>query len=169
VKTLSLKNPSSNTKALGIQLKDGSFAAADFMSEGMLYFLAYVALQHVEPTPLILIEEPENGLHPARISEVMRVLRELSKTSQVIIATHSPLVINELEPEEVTVLTRDPEKGTQVHPLKDTPNFAQRSEVYSLGELWVSYSDGDQEKPLFTNPESPEDPGEPVETNESSS
>ena len=67
------------------------------MSEGLLYYLAFAALPHLEPVSLILIEEPENGLHPARIAEVMRILREISKTTQVLIATHSPLVVNELQ------------------------------------------------------------------------
>jgi predicted ATPase len=87
---------------------------------------------------MLLVEEPENGLHPARISEVMKVLREVAKTTQVVIATHSPLVINELRSEEVSVLTRDAMSGTTVRLIKDTPNFEERAKVYALGELWVS-------------------------------
>lgn len=167
VKSLSLKNPSSSSKALGIQLADGTFVGADFMSEGMLYYLAYAALPYLEPTAVILIEEPENGLHPARVRGVMEILREISRTTQVIIATHSPLVINELKPDEVTVVTRDPAEGTKATLMKDTPNFAERSEVYALGELWLSYADGGLETPLFTSPEPTPDPGEPVEWSES--
>ena len=167
VKGLSLKNPTSSSKALGIQLADGTFVGADFMSEGMLYYLAYAALPHLEPTAVILVEEPENGLHPARVQGVMKILRAISETTQVIVATHSPLVVNELNPDEVTVVTRDPVRGTQTTNIKDTPNFAERSEVYALGELWVSYADGKFEAPLFTPPETPEDPGEPVEWSES--
>jgi len=125
------------------------------MSEGLLYFLAFAAIPYLEPTALLLLEEPENGLHPARIAEVMRILREVSKTMQVIIATHSPLVINELEGHEVTVVTRTPETGTQATLLKDTPNFEQRSKVYALGELWVSYANGKDEAALLR----PEKPG----------
>jgi ABC-type uncharacterized transport system ATPase subunit len=168
IKSLALKNPSRGTKALGILLKDGTAVSADFMSEGMLYFLAYAVLPYLDPTAVILIEEPENGLHPARIHEVMRVLREISKKTQVIIATHSPLVINELQADEVTVLTRDPATGTQARLMKDTPNFAERSKVYALGELWVSYADGMLEQPLFAEPEAAPDPGEPVDWSESS-
>ncbi|HEY1695970.1 MAG TPA: AAA family ATPase [Polyangiaceae bacterium] len=167
VKSLSLKNPTRTTKALGIQLHDGTFVGADFMSEGMLYFLAYAALPYLEPAALILIEEPENGLHPARIKEVMRILREISQTTQVVLATHSPLVINELEPDEVTVLTRKPDVGTKGTLLKDTPNFAERSKVYALGELWVSYADGDFEEPLFKEPHQAPESSEPVDWSES--
>jgi ABC-type uncharacterized transport system ATPase subunit len=166
VKSLALKNPSPTTKALGVQLTDGTFVGADFMSEGMLYYLAYAALPHLAPAAIILVEEPENGLHPARIREVMHVLREISKATQVLIATHSPLVVNELQPEEVTVLTRKPDEGTKGRLIKDTPNFAERSKVYALGELWVSYADGTFEEPLFKEPEPTPQPGEPVEWNE---
>jgi ABC-type branched-subunit amino acid transport system ATPase component len=148
VKSLNLKNPNQATKALGVQLHDGTVIPADTMSEGLLYWLAYAALPYLEPTALLLIEEPENGLHPARIRDVMKVLREISQTIQVVLATHSPLVINELEPHEVSVVTRGAD-GTKAVLMKDTPNFAERSKAYSLGELWVSYANGEDEKPLL--------------------
>jgi predicted ATPase len=163
VKSLSLKNPSATTKALGVQLTDLTRVDADFMSEGMLYYLAYAALPHLAPTALILVEEPENGLHPARIHEVMQVLREISKTTQIVLATHSPLVINELAPDEVTVLTRTQGEGTRARRIKDTPNFEERAKVYALGELWVSYADGNVETPLFTEPEPTPPAGDAVE------
>lgn len=151
VRSLSLKNKSTTTKAVGVQLANGvADVGADFMSEGMLYYLAYAALPHLDQTAVILIEEPENGLHPSRIHDVVRVLRAIANKTQVVIATHSPLVINELEPDEVTVLTRDPDQGTQARPIKETPNFEERSKVYALGELWVSYANGDDEAPLLT-------------------
>jgi predicted ATPase len=119
------------------------------MSEGMLYYLAFAILPYLDPTPIVLVEEPENGLHPARIAEVMRMLRAISEKTQVILATHSPLVINELRPDEVTVVTRSAEHGTKATLLKDTPNFEERSKVYALGELWLSYANGEDEAPLL--------------------
>jgi hypothetical protein len=63
-------------------------------------------------------------------------------------ATHSPLIINELKPEEVTIVTRTPEAGTICTPMTATKNFAERSKIYALGELWLSYADGDLEREL---------------------
>lgn len=153
VKSISAKNPTVGTKAIGVQLLDGTFVPAEHMSEGLLYFLAFAALPYLEPASLLLIEEPENGLHPARIKEVMDILREVSKTTQVVLATHSPLVINELQGHEVTVLTRTAEAGTQARLLKDTFNYEERSRVYANGELWLSYSNGEDEHDLFQAPE----------------
>jgi predicted ATPase len=139
-----------NAVVLQVRLIDNTLVPAEALSEGLLYFLAFTALRHLAESRLFLIEEPENGLHPARIGEVMDTLREIAKTSQVIIATHSPLVVNELEGHEVSVVTRDPEQGTRAILLKDVPDFADASKVYRLGEFWVSYCDGNQEAPLLS-------------------
>ena len=123
IQSIGLDNISSSTKAIQIQLQSGEWVPAQFMSEGLLYYLAFAAIPYLDPAAVILVEEPENGLHPARIAEVMRVLREVSKTTQVLLATHSPLVINEMKPEEVSVVTRPPEKGTQVTRIDKTPRL----------------------------------------------
>lgn len=138
---------SESTLELEVELLDGTRVRAPQMSEGFLYFLAFAALPCLEGTSILLLEEIENGLHPARIRDVVQLLRRLSeKGVQIILTTHSPLVINELEPEEVTVVTRPSlEEGTRLTPLRETPNFKQRSSVYSLGELWLSYADGNQD------------------------
>lgn len=148
-RSIQLTNPSQTTKALGVELTDGRSVGAAQLSEGMLYWLAFAALPYLQPTPLLLIEEPENGLHPSRIGDVMQVLREVSNTSsQILIATHHPLVINELQPDEVTVITRPPDRGTIATPLWKTKNYEQRSKVYALGELWLNYADGNLESDL---------------------
>ncbi len=134
---------------MGVKLADGTFVPAELMSEGLLYYLAYAVLPHLEPTALLLVEEPENGLHPARVAEVMRVLRAISEHTQVLVATHSPLVVNELRPDEVTVVTRTRDEGTKATRLQDTPGFEERSKVYALGELWLSYANGEDEGPLL--------------------
>jgi energy-coupling factor transporter ATP-binding protein EcfA2 len=135
-------------RQIGVRLLDGTEVRPQHLSEGMLYFLAFSVLPLLRPVSLVLIEEPENGLHPARISEVMRVLRKMSETTQVVLATHSPLVINELRPEEVTLVTRTAEEGTRYTPIAETPNFEMRAETYALGELWLNYADGNTEEPL---------------------
>ena len=114
----------------------------------MLYWLAFSIIEHLAPIELLLIEEPENGLHPSRIREVMKILRKISEKTQVVLATHSPLVINELQPEEVTIVTRTPERGTICTPIAKTKDFAERAGIYALGELWLSFADGNLEEDL---------------------
>jgi ABC-type uncharacterized transport system ATPase subunit len=149
VKRLGLRATSDMQKSLEIELRDGRVVDAELMSEGMLYFLAFLAAVHAQAARVLLVEEPENGLHPTRIAEVMAVLREVSKTTQVLIATHSPLVVNELGGDEVTVVTRDAEHGTRGVLLAKTPGYEKRAKVYANGELWVSYANGIDEAPLL--------------------
>lgn len=148
VRALRMHNASASTKQLGLTLVDGTEVGPAEMSEGMLYWLAFAIIEHLAPQAILLIEEPENGLHPARIKEVMTVLREVSQRTQIILATHSPLVINELQPEEVTIVTRTAERGTICTPMTATKQFEARSKIYALGELWLSYADGDIEREL---------------------
>jgi hypothetical protein len=134
LKRIDMSVPTREMRAMKAMLKDGKGIDAREMSEGLLYFLGFAALQYCGSS-LLLVEEPENGLHPSRIRDV--------------IATHSPLVINEMQPNEVTVVTRD-DGGTRCMPIGKTPGFADRSKVYALGELWLSYANGKDEAPLLT-------------------
>jgi predicted ATPase len=134
-----------------VELTDGTRVRPQDLSEGLLLYLAFAAIPHLQAVRTVLIEEPETGLHPARIREVLTLLRSFAVKSgtQVLMATHSPLVVNELEPHEVIVLTRTPAEGTRATVLKDTPRFEERSKIFALGELWLSYADGMQEQPLL--------------------
>lgn len=152
IKALRLPAATPSTLTLEIELADGTRVRPDRMSEGLLRFLALSTQRFLSPCSVVLVEEPENGLHPARVADVVHALRAFSSATntQVVMATHSPLVIDELTPEEVTVLIRPSvEEGTRAIPIRNTRNFENRAKTYSLGELWLAYSDGDQEDPLF--------------------
>lgn len=155
IKGLRVKAVTSSEVVLEAELTTGARVEAARMSEGLLYYLAFAALRHIDPVSLLLVEEPENGLHPARIAEVVRILRAIVEETgtQVIMATHSPLVVNELRPEEVSVVTRSEATGTKVTRIHETPDFAERAKVYALGELWIAYANGEDERPLLTGTE----------------
>jgi predicted ATPase len=149
IKGIRVKAVTRSEVVLEADLASGAKVEAKRMSEGLLYYLAFSALRYLDKVSLLLVEEPENGLHPARIVEVMRILRAIvAEGTQVIMATHSPLVINEMQPDEVSVVTRTEAEGTKVTLMKDTANFAKRSTIYALGELWLSFADGDMEERL---------------------
>jgi predicted ATP-dependent endonuclease of OLD family len=91
---------------------------------------------------MLLIEEPENGLHPSRLKFVLGLLRKIStgeiggKPRQVIITTHSPLLLNFVEPHEVRIFRRDPEKGTEVTPMDKIPDIDRLQSEFAPGEMW---------------------------------
>lgn len=152
VKKLKLKTVTGSKKILAVELDQGEEVTAEWMSGGLLYYLAFAAIPHIEPTSVLLIEEPENGFHPVRITDIMKILREISKTTQVLLTTHSPLVVNELKTDEVSVVIRKSQTGTQVTPIRETPDFEERAKIYALGELWLNYANGECEEPLFKQP-----------------
>lgn len=142
-------------KVVAAELRDGTNVGVDELSEGFLYYLAFAAMQHFDPVAVLCVEEPENGLHPARIREVINILRAISKAgTQVLLTTHSPLVINELLPSEVTLLTRPKDGGTVATRLIDVPQYRERIEKDALlpGEFWVSYCDGKFEDAILHPP-----------------
>ena len=141
---------SSHVSEVVAYLRDGTCVPAQNLSDGIVFFLAFAALRYTTGIKTILLEEPENGLHPARIRDLVKVLRATSETGiQIILTTHSPLVLNEMKPEEVTIVTRHHEKGTQVQEMLKTPFFKERSEVFTLGELWLANCDGYSEQSLL--------------------
>lgn len=138
------------TKAVAVELSNKVVVDASAMSEGLLYWLGFEALAHSSVPGLLLVEEPENGLHPSRIADVMRSLRAMTERGvQVVLATHSPLVVNELRPEEVSVVTRTEAHGTRVRRVTQIPDLDRLLSAFSLGELWLAFADGKQEESLF--------------------
>ena len=96
---------------------------ADELSEGTLYFLALLCIVH-QPNPpkLLLLEEPEKGIHPRRIHEVMKFIFQLAedKDIQVIMTSHNEHVLEEftLIPEAVFIFDKDDEGATFVKNLQ---------------------------------------------------
>ncbi len=112
------------------------------VSEGALLLTAFLVLAYGESQNILLIEEPENGLHPTRLQTVIELLRAMStgavgnRPRQVILTTHSPLLLNYVKPEEVRIVRRDPEHGSSVTPMTAVPNLDKLLQEFAVGELW---------------------------------
>jgi predicted ATPase len=107
------------------------------LSDGSLRFigLATLLLQPSELRPrIILIDEPELGLHPAAIALLGSLVRMASTNAQVIMSTQSSLFLDEFEPQDVIVAEREG-MATQFRRLDPEPLKAWL-EDYSLGQLW---------------------------------
>ncbi len=105
------------TRTLVVTLKDRHFYSASSLSDGTLRFLALAVMaSDPDASGLICMEEPENGIHPLRIPHMMRLVRSLADADdsdgelpdrealrQVLINTHSPLVVAQLRDDELLV------------------------------------------------------------------
>ncbi len=108
------------------------------LSDGTLRYLCLLAiLYHPTPPPLICLEEPEAGLHPDLISGLAEMLKEASQRTQLIVTTHSDLLVSSFTgmPEAVVVSERTPE-GTTLKRLKAN-ELQEWLKGYSLGEVWL--------------------------------
>lgn len=107
------------------------------LSDGTLRFLSLLTiLCHPDPPPLVCIEEPEIGLHPDAIQVLGRVLLSASERTQLIVTTHSDVLVDALSerPDVVHVVERD-ETGSTVRRL-DPAKLSEWLDDYYLGELW---------------------------------
>lgn len=108
------------------------------LSDGSLRTIALftLLLQPEERLPsLIVIDEPELGLHPYVITLLGSLLRSASVTTQVIVATQSVTLLNHFAPPEIVVVERDREGGTTFMPQSEA-RLKEWLERYSVGELW---------------------------------
>ncbi len=118
------------------------------ISDGTLRILGFLTAIYQKETPsIICFEELENGVHPWLLHKMMELLKIVStegingKPVQVLITTHSPLLLNYVEPYQVRAVELDGEGKTQVHKLPiDSVRFQKALEAYDgeLGELWFT-------------------------------
>lgn len=121
-------------------LHEGGFSIPSTrLSDGTLRYLCLVCiLAHPDPPRLICIEEPELGLHPDMMPTIAELLREASTRTQLIVTTHSDILIDALTdtPEDVVVCEKHDGCTTMKRLNKD--DLAIWLEKYSLGDLWTS-------------------------------
>lgn len=132
----------SDGKGLYIEFDEGRLAAAAHVSDGMLLVLAYLTILYLpRPPRVILVEEPENGIHPKRLQDVLLILRNLVSEQaecQVILTTHSPYVVDLFRPEEVTLCQKSGDGSVNVRRLSDSQAVLEQRSVFTLGEIWTA-------------------------------
>lgn len=109
------------------------------ISDGSLRFMCLATLLLQPPTLLpnvIILDEPELGLHPSAIGYFASMVKTASKHSQVIIATQSPRLVDEFGLENIVVVERDPITDATTFSHKETNQLLPWLEEYSLSELW---------------------------------
>lgn len=107
------------------------------LSDGTLRMIALITAlaQPVELRPaFITIDEPELGLHPAAISLLAGLIQSASAHSQILLATQSPLVLDEFDPADVVIAEREA-NATSLRRL-DPDELETWLEDYSLSEIW---------------------------------
>jgi predicted ATPase len=108
---------------------------AHALSDGTLRFmcLATLLLQPIMPN-VILLDEPELGLHPAAISLLADLLESATQRTQILVATQSVTLVNQFTPESVWVVERVDRASAFKH--LESADMSAWLDDYGLGELW---------------------------------
>lgn len=108
------------------------------LSDGTWHYLQILTALSLNQNSLIIIEEPENFLHPWLIRQVVRFARKRVKEAglQVIFSTHSPILLDSVFPAEVLCAYQNQEWGTSVQPLVELHENLQ--EDYENGKYEIS-------------------------------
>ena len=108
------------------------------LSDGTIRFICLLAiLCHPKPPALICIEEPELGMHPDIIPTLAKLLIEASEKTQLIVTTHSDILVNELNIMPDAILVCEKENGATTIQNLDPALLKEWLKEYSLGELWL--------------------------------
>jgi len=140
-------------KGIHFETQGGRSVRAQQASDGAILFLGFLALANLpHPPRLLLIEEPETGIYPERLGEVIGLLRKMTeeageKAPQIVFSTDSPYVLSFFQPEEVTFMSRGDDGAVRARPLRDAPHIQERLDGFYLGELWYNLS----ERELFAD------------------
>jgi len=89
------------------------------ISEGTLRVIGLLAALHPKnPSTVIAYEEPENGIHPVRISQIADIIKGVSENKQIIVTTHSPYFAEQFDYENLFVSYKEG-TSSKMKPLKD--------------------------------------------------
>lgn len=108
----------------------------EHISDGTLSFLLMSAIfGNPNRGGLVTLDEPENDLHPDMISLVADYMKEAAKTTQIIAATHSPLLLNNFDLEDVLVFEKNDNNETIVKNY--TEEDFEGEENILVGQFWL--------------------------------
>jgi predicted ATPase len=129
--------PPDNAEYLTLRFAGGLECPSWLLSDGTLRMLALTLPAFVPgPPSLYMVEEPENGVHPHALEIIVKALAAIPG-AQVFVATHSPLVVQQVGPKPLLCFTRGEKTGVQIihgenHPaLKDWQGSPDLASIFA--------------------------------------
>lgn len=126
-----------NKVALSWQQKGSDFPMQPFhLSDGSIRFICLAAaLLQPSPPSMIIIDEPELGLHPEAIGILSELIQDAAKRTQIVVATQSPLLLDQFVIEDIVVVNR--KEGQSTFERLNRADYDQWLKEYSVGQLWT--------------------------------
>ena len=108
------------------------------MSDGTLKYLLLLSIFHnPQRGTLVCVDEPESCLHPDMIRSVAKMMKRAAMTSQIIVATHSALLLNAFELDDILVFEKNDKNETQIIRYSEA-DFGDREDELLPGQLWLN-------------------------------
>ena len=121
---------------VNVQYSNGLGVPSQGLSDGTLSILALSILPFLNNLPSVLVvEEPENGIHPKAIETVLESLSVMPDT-QVFVTSHSPIVVAVTDPDKLLCLSQTRNNGVQVVPGNQHPKLREWQGTPSLDTLF---------------------------------
>jgi predicted ATPase len=129
--------PEERARRLMLRFQNGIEVPSRVVSDGTLCLLALTILAYMpEPNQVYLIEEPENAVHPTAIETIYQSLSSLYD-GQMLMASHSPILLSLAKPEELLCFSRTPE-GTLIVPGDKHPALKEWKGEVNLSDLFAA-------------------------------
>jgi predicted ATPase len=126
------------SRYIELHYRSGLQAPSWVLSDGTLRLLALTLLAYAPTTPaLTLIEEPENGIHPKAMETVMQSLQSVYR-SQILCATHSPVVLSQLRPQQVLCFGKTDEGAVDIVRGDQHPGLQTWRSALNMGDLFAT-------------------------------
>jgi len=144
---LLIRTPDPATRRIDLKMESGFEMDANLASYGVKLLIFFVALaNHPSPPGLILLEEPENGVHPKRLEDIVKLLQGLSEgkysehRTQIVLTTHSPYLLDyiNVSKSQILVAERNAEDGSRNLRPVDEERLQGFLDEFMLGEIWLN-------------------------------
>jgi predicted ATPase len=123
-----------------LDMNTGDRIPAHAISEGTMLTLGLLTvLMNPKQPNLVLLDDVEQGLHPKAQRELMTVFKEIIRDNsnlQVVFSTHSPYIVDELNPSQVHVLSNTNSGFTRSKRLDEHPDVEWAKQTLTTGEFW---------------------------------
>jgi predicted ATPase len=122
------------------EMKTGRHISAHAIGAGTMLILGLMMiLMHPQRPNLILLDNIEQGLHPKSQRELIAVLQDIIQTNsdlQIIFTTHSPYILDPLNPSQIHVLSNAGDGYTKIKRLDEHPDTIWAKQTLTTGEFW---------------------------------
>ena len=134
-----IERPEDRHRYLVVRYRGGLDVPSWVLSDGTLRLLALTILSYVQDDlkGIYLVEEPENGIHPRAVEALFQSLSSVYQ-AQVLLATHSPVIVSLAEPTQILCFAKDEDGATDIVRGSEHPALREWRREVNLGVLYAA-------------------------------